>query len=47
MEKSARVEMKNILTAMAISLALGTMGCEIRTYPEHGPVFHIVEKEPG
>ena len=30
--------MKNILTAMAISLALGTMGCEIRAYPAHTTV---------
>ena len=39
--------MKKIITAAAISLALCTMGCEIRTYPEHGPVIHVVEKEPS
>ena len=47
MEKSAMVEMKKILTAVAISLTLGTMGCEIRTTHPNGPVFHVVDKKPS
>lgn len=31
--------MKNILTALAISLALGTMACEVRTYPVHTKTY--------
>ncbi len=39
--------MKKILTAVAISLTLGTMGCEIRTYPEHGKPVMIVQNKPN
>jgi len=40
--------MKNIITRMATVLGVMAMlgGCEIRAYPEHGPVY-VVEKEPG
>ena len=40
--------MKKSLTAalMLGSLVLGTMACEIRAYPEHGPVY-VVERTPS
>jgi len=40
--------MKKTLTLLAFVLALGTMGCEIRTYPEHSkPVFVVAESQPS